>query len=643
MKTTPSRRRNAGFVSFLLVLSTGAVLTMLMIFAYRQALQSQEVQSQVQLRVDYSEKEDAILRSIVAITPNRAIRAMQSGSDLDGVRGPLSWGEIFTESLVMANARTSISPEMMTSLGLPSRGNTGDAALANPALIFKPVVPVENRFVSAGISNLGAGYPQPLSADATTSTLDSLYPIISYSKLAAGLSADGGPKFTLLKYPEINFGYTTPGADFVAKRNWWAFSVDAGAEDAALTRLARKKRNFVLSIYEIPSQLAISASSFMSLGQYSGGAAWQNVAIQGGVFAGKAEVHGNALSALTSRRNISGSSGASIGGQAVDTNPFAAGVREEYQVTQGAFFPVSLASESGRAAFIPINREEKFFDRFAHVEETNTLSTTTWNNYTIGALQCAMRLDVVEVSRSTDQDLDGNVIAIQMPKILHFSTKSGDSMRIDWPPVDHPPEYYPFAAFVRNGKTYISVYPERFPAFLSAEGMESVEINNSLVVNLDHTRLGDDFPTWDPEVSCGEQAFRVILTECDDLTPFSNGFSLVTNMRLYIGDNFNITPRIPGGASFPPCSLFAPEKRYGIDVDPNRVIIQGQIGSVAKVDKVVADDDAPKAISPLESINHRGVAVAADRITVNLSPITRVEDLPPITMMNWLVLLEEVR
>ena len=95
MITSSSRPGKAGFVSYVLVLTTGAILTMLMVFTYRQALATQAVQSQVQLRTDYSEKEDAILRSIVAITPNRAIRAMQSGSSTSTNAAQLTWLRIF--------------------------------------------------------------------------------------------------------------------------------------------------------------------------------------------------------------------------------------------------------------------------------------------------------------------------------------------------------------------------------------------------------------------------------------------------------------------------------------------------------------------------------------------------------------------
>jgi hypothetical protein len=139
MRTSSIRQYHAGYISTLLVLATGAILTILTVYAYKTAIMAQAVQTQVQLRVDYSEKEEAILRSIVAIAPNRAIRAMQSGSNSsDAIRNPLRWEDIFKESLVLANASTSISPQMMNSLGIENftRGNLGDSALDQTGRIF---------------------------------------------------------------------------------------------------------------------------------------------------------------------------------------------------------------------------------------------------------------------------------------------------------------------------------------------------------------------------------------------------------------------------------------------------------------------------------------------------------------------------
>ena len=711
MRTNPVRPRRGGYVSFVLVLATGTILTLLTIYTYRRAIAAQAVQAQVQLRVDYSEKEAAILRSIVAIVPNRAIRAMQSDSNSNTtISNPLRWQDIFTESLALANARTSIPTNLAASLNLPNLriANTGDSTLDTPSRIFA-AIPPETGYVSAGINrSLGGGYPPPLTSnDSTTSTRDLIYPIISNSKVYGSLAQSGVglpvstyPNFNLLKYPQINFGYAHPGEDFVAKRNWWAFSVDLADHDDDKTFLAHTKRNYVLSIYEIPSQLAISASSFMSFGQYASGDAWQNVTIDGGVFAGKAVMEGNtSIDALASRRGVSLSSGSSIGGQTFSANPFTPGIRETYQLTEGTFFPVSLASESGRAAFIPINRGAEFFDRFAHDAESNILSNTSWNNYSIGALQCAMRLDVTQVqssSNSTPTMLrfgyylpNGSRASINLPltsavmtslpagyvKICNenqshtftdavdvaygasggYTFRQGLSGTIQFnngtfgdPLVGTFKGGYwrtrsPFETkALPSGNLCVAVYPQRIPTFLNALGAAAPAINHSLAVNVDYSVTGLNNPLMRPSIPCTDNDYGLILSECADLTAFTKGFSLVTNLRLYIGDDFNVvaaTPPsgyTPSGTYYPPCSLFAPEKRYGVDADPFGVALSGQIGSLAS-------DSDTSPVRPLDSKNLSGSAMAANRITINLRPIHHPAELPPITMMNWLILLEERR
>ena len=79
-----------------------------------------------------------------------------------------------------------------------------------------------------------------------------------------------------------------------------------------------------------------------------------------------------------------------------------------------------------------------------------------------------------------------------------------------------------------------------------------------------------------------------------------------------------------------------PEKRYGVDVNPFAVNLGGQIGSLAS-----ETDTNP--VRPLDSMNMSGSAISSSNITVNLRPITHPAELPPITMMNWLVVLEERR
>jgi hypothetical protein len=92
----------------------------------------------------------------------------------------------------------------------------------------------------------------------------------------------------------------------------------------------------------------------------------------------------------------------------------------------------------------------------------------------------------------------------------------------------------------------------------------------------------------------------------------------------------------PPGAYYPPSSLFAPEKRFGSDMDPYGVNFSGQIGSLVS-------ESASVPVRPLDSKTMSGVTMTASQIQVNLSPITHPANLPPIFMMNWLLLLEERR
>ncbi len=724
MKTNPiKRRRKPGFASYLLVLTTGAILTALTVSAYRRASSAHKTQSSVQMQTDYAEKEDAVLRSIVAITPNRAMRAMMNNSNSnDATRAPLSWQTIFTESLDMANARTSISNGLQATLNIANLkiSNAGDSTLANPNLIFRAakISSTANPgpgYVSSGTISDAAnftpevGYPLVLrTGNGDIPARDSTYPIISNEKRGVGLAVGDSPNFNVLTYPNINFGYATPGANFVAKRNWWAFSLNMSANDVGQTQLTRPSRDMVLSIYEIPSQLAISASSFMSLGRLESGENWGDVTIDGNVFAGRAAVDGDrALAGLSSRRSMTLAAGTRIGGMNLGASPFTPGERENHQMMNldpSDAFPVSLSSESGRVAFIPINRGRDFFDRFVHNAENNTLSPTTWNNYSIGALQCAMRLDIIQCEsalnkRPTDLRFSYFRNGVREEIIIPPEPSSATSLPAGYIYACQENMAYDFGsdvvdlAYGHNGQFYfqraktgsitfnnarfgisnngasnsgyykpsypferrtisgtpdkhcIAIYPKRFGNFLASIGADGPVVNHSLVVNVDYTTATGSVWLNEPAVPCTDLDYGLILEECSNMTDFPRGFSLVSNLRTYIGDDFNIvpytTPPPPGytpppSGYYPPCSLFYPDKRYGVKDDPINVDLQGQIGSLAS-------DTIANPVRPLDSRKKSGVNMTADNIRVNLLPITHPHALPPITMMNWLVVLEERR
>lgn len=452
----------------------------------------------------------------------------------------------------------------------------------------------------------------------------------------------------------------------------------------------------------------------MSLGQHASGESWQNTNIKGGVFAGSAVVQENtAFDSLASRRGMNLAVTATVGGQSFNGSPFAPGVRDNYLLTQGEFFPVSRASESGRAAFVPISRGELFFDRFAVDQnntplsaETNMLSDTGWNHYSMGSLQAAMRLDVVAVESETNAtpaklrfsylmpdgtraesyetlsgvptNLPAGYVRIKNQNERHqfpvgavvdvaYGTDGGFAFLYDIsgevafdnqtfgnpkPGVAKYGYWRPRAPFrikPGGGRTCVALYPERLPEFLAALKAAGPAVNHSVVVNVDYSITGLNDPRRKPSIPSTNLDYGVILQECANLTPFTKGFSLVTNFRLYMGDDFNVveaTPPVgytPAGRYFPPCSLFAPERRYGVEEDPFEIKLSGQVGSLAKGHKINIGDGDIAVVRPLESRGVSNEELKAGRIVVNLRPITHPVELPPITMMNWLVVLEERR
>jgi hypothetical protein len=202
---------------------------------------------------------------------------------------------------------------------------------------------------------------------------------------------------------------------------------------------------------------------------------------------------------------------------------------------------------------------------------------------------------------------------------------------------------YPFEVKqLPTGKVCIAVYPSRIANFLKSLGADDTSVNSSLAVNVDYSTTTGSANLTKPSIPCSDLDYGLIMQECSDLTSFTKGFSLVTNLRTYIGDDFNIVSTSPPsgynppGTYYPPCSLFMPEKRYGVETDPYAVNVTGQVGSLA------SDTDV-SPVRPLDSKAVSGSTFGSSRITVNLSPITHPAELPPITMMNWLITISEVR
>lgn len=675
--TKPANRTHKsspGFASLLVVTSVGVALLIMLVSMYRNTVDAHAIQKNNLLKNDYQQREDAFLRALTNIIPNKAILCMKPGSDNDE---SLQWKSIIEDALVMSNSRQALAPEVADSLGFTNirSGNNTDSNLELGAIISALAGgTTDPDAITSGTNQLATSdYPPPLECSASDQTTDSLYPIVSLNK-KYGPSASGWvkasvsdfPLYNLIDAPELHFNYQNDGT-FIAKHNWCAFEMSFADQDASKTNVITRKKKYLVSLYEIPSQLPISASAFTTFGAHSDGTEWSNVSLRGSIFAEKVKTEGAfSTDAIAARKGVEVSTSTTVNGTTTGgvtgSNPFVSNARELAE-TQGNVFPISSSSDGGRVSFIPINRGLEFYDRYTgdpaednpDKNSESRLSDTSWNYYSIGAKQCGMRLDVIDVISSTDQtptairfsyqydDPDDGVVGnlVQVSKVFSKNPDPLNPEEEAWPDfLDLGGDMFPFHVDKSySSRPCIAIYPERLATWLVSNNGGFFESNHSISVNVDYV---NNLEVAKPPFPSDVGDLAVMLIEAKDLTAFTDGFSLVTNMRLIFTDDVNITPMttppgitLPAGEDYhPPVSFFAPEKRYGDSGIALKIDIDGQLGSLAK------GNAEPIRIADLKT----GYAdqVVPENIVANLKTIDHPAALPPINMMNWMVVIREI-
>ncbi len=656
-----------GFASLLTVTSVGVALLIILISMYENTVESQAVQKNNLLKNDYQQREEAFLRALTNIIPNKAMMCMQDNSQPWEVREQLRWNQIIDEALILSNSNTAVDPAVASALGISAmRSGSGADSQLGRNTVIKPLGYVsysgslyQNALTSGTNVTATSDFPPPLECSDWEQLRDAFYPIVSYHK-KYGSSATGWvmdsvtdfPQYNRVPAPKLHFNYQD-GDTIIAKHNWWAFELSFAEQDAATTKLVTRTKKYLISLYEIPSQLPISTSNYTTFGTHANGSEWTNISLRGGIFAEKVKTEGSfSTDSISSRQGVQLSlettvDGTVTGGNA-GSNPFATDARELTQ-SQGNVFPISSASDGGRVSFVPINRGLKFYDRYYgsgdSPESTNAVSPTSWDYYSIGAKQCQMRLDVTDVVSADDQTptqirfsywadtpddgLDGTMVSETFSK--------GDN----WPAAaDAGGLAFPF--HVENsatGRPCIAIYMERLAAYLATKNAAQFDINKSISVNVDYVNnpsiAKPPFPSFGGDLA-------VMLMNAKDLTTYTDGFSIVTNMRLIIADDVNVTPTtapagviVPDGELYyPPVSFFSPEQRYGDSTIPLKIEVAGQLGSLAK------GNAAPTRIADFKS--GVGDEIIPENIQANLMSITHPAALPPINMMNWMVVVREI-
>ncbi|MEM6277912.1 MAG: hypothetical protein AAF733_00435 [Verrucomicrobiota bacterium] len=664
-------KKTKAYATFAMVAAVSLAMLTLLTLNLAGSFKSMDVQKTAQVKQDYSQREDAILKSLLHIVPNKAIGAMQrhSASNLDD----FTWETVFDEALDLANAEQAVSPTLLSSLDLDGAisANTGESTISNiNTLVSQTATSLfPNSLVHAGTHYewqmiFDPRYlpflPAPLFSQSYASAeLDSKYPIVSDEKIhvhsyqvyhpiyykGLQVNTDTYPLYNQLIYPDIKFGYKRPGDPFVAKRNWWVFSLTFGQDTYQTTGIPPVTRTYLLSIYEVPSQLPISSTTTMNVGEFTDGTAWGDVSIEGSVYASRLNTDGDVEildGALAARESVNVSNNTLVDGTRIENNFDDLGTRESRAADQGkSFYGASVSGNAGKVAFVPINRGNNFLWPGNDGDVSERISPTGWNDYSRGANKCAMRLEVRTMSSTSEQ----------LPTQVRFHYISTDGSRVrktytrgnNWPTdAESGGTLFPFQTTqLENNRYAIAFYPDRLEAFLDdIDDAEGLDENHSICIYPNTGRSTVNTPSI-PSV---DSDTVVTLRGCKDLTNFPNGFSLVTRYRLYIAESFNAvqaTPPAnsglpPGYEYYPPASLFAPEKRFGESVLVDQpVAIKGQLSSLKT--------SASYEFNPLEIQTGDDSNLGASMVNADLVNLNSPAELPPIHMMNWLVTVEPIR
>lgn len=654
-------KHRKGMITILNVVVIGGFMLGMMAIAYKASIRSMEGQRKVQLQLDYEAREQAFLRSIVTLAPQYAANSMIDTSANAVQAANSSFDSMYFTAQNwsrMAIARSAADYAALPFTAATHRnGNTGDAS--NPgAYTAIDYIGINGGVTPSGVGRAvvaNSGYPVDqvfarAGALVNPVTQSQITPLISSDiAYSAGQASGSMRDFKFIDYPDIHFGYTS--GQFIARRNWWSLNMHAGSSDRGNTNVGAINNDgsvnlgsneYVLSIYEVPSQLAISSSALTELGTING-ADWNaSVNIVGSVYAKGAVVGGGRFNniATTEGATVAGAT-TTIGGATTATQVTAGNLsnREQYEADNNVFYPISQASSHARTLFLPINPGMEFFDSFASVDTTQVagqrLSKESWNNYTRGCHQCAMKLTVIESVSVADQtplafDLTYTDSAGTLQVLTIHKPSSSFSGGITW--VEDG--IFPFEITTSADATpQLEVYIDRLIVWLDSidPGGAAVDfgINHSLVVNVDYAQA----TVVDPSASAIDTDLSLGIRGCNSLIAFTQGFSLVTNLRLYILSDLNQVGTASGSPAFPPLSVFAPSIRYGDGGLSGSIEFNGRVGSL--------NTNSATGINPIEMKRSGQSNASAAGITANLTALTALNELPPINMMNWLVVIEK--
>jgi hypothetical protein len=650
----------------------------------------QDTERVASAKVDIANREDALMREIL----QQSAQGMLPGTTTPG---GVNWTTIMTNAVTNLEATSYVDPTEVSTLLGPNAvipANTGDTGGTSLAIFqgYQQEIPWGG---TSGLANLvnaaNTTSVQPpqlfwvpnanISATAATTYPQQFFLGSQMSAYGTSSTSPSG-RWSSIPYPNIRFGLMRPGSSMVSRRVWWRIPVlyqtaQTAVEAPGMPRFPAAPANYILSIYEIPSQLPITGNANIQLGLNSDGSAWgdttsagNQVQITGSIYGDAVQLDGGTYSGgISSRRQVNVAQASSVAGENFTDNTYNnLGVREQKDLTRriGAA-PVSVAGDNGKALLVPLLPGQDFYLP-ASGSYLPATTPTAWDLYARPYFHCRLRVMISGTlsdpnSDSTQQfnysggqiNTTGNTGAITVT-VNYLPDTAGLPDAVFGVP-DAP---------LWTTKVYQQANNLGGTGNLGSNGILQI-MQNGIPVNsnfLIYTSTNTGNPSIDanileidllkmfsilglnpcqcysiyigcpPSQNPNNNAplnLGVVIMDAADLSAFTNGLSIVTPQRLYLTGNFNT------GGIVVPTSLYAADLRYGIDGVPAQLNLTGQV-SISQVTQ-----NSSTAVNPLNFVNGANVAITGAGNTYQLNAITNPKGLPPITRMNLLFTIDKER
>jgi hypothetical protein len=690
----PRKRSERGASLLLLVAIIGLAFIVTVAAFLVAASDGQDIARLASAKVDIATREDALMRTILQQTATgTAPNTFTSGV----TAGPLSWTTLVTTAVTTlysgsggTNGTTYVDPTQLAAL-LPLNpalsgvipANLADTGSTSSLSIFQGYiqeVPYGGTSPLATLANLDPLYNSvvepPLMIWSGNTVLSAATALTTPQEFFLGSQYPAGVTATVTKlsasnrwgrilYPNIRFGYKQPGNAFIARRVWWRIPVlyqtnQKTLEDqTGVSRYPSAVANYILSVYEIPSQLPISGNANLQIGLNADGTAWgTGIQVAGSIYGGQIQLSGGTYSGVSSRQQVNVVGPSTVNGVAYANTQYALfdqpGTREQMALTltPGVAAPVSVAENDGKVLLVPVMPGNQYY------MQAPSNAPTHWDLYARPYYRCRIRA-IISGTNST--------LIYNSTTGTTNSTAPAGAIQVDVytlaDTVGQPDQILGFLDTAATHTTYAQAYSGdttgngylAWPAWMNYTSTAAGD-RNLLVIDIPNmvSTLGTGTPTVDsaqlysiyigsnPTVEPAAPASPlpppytepgIAITNCNDLHLFTNGLSIVTNQTLYLLGSFNQV------STTPPTSLYAPQVRYGMSGAISPVLLTGQIS--VDPTSTPTPGSSLASVNPLSLVNASGTPIPSSSISTNLVEITDPTLIPPIPRLSLMFTIEK--